>query len=66
LEKLTIDPLNFFALLKFDIRVSSDRENRENRELAGKLNDPGKKREMAGHHKNKKKSGNFHSIILIL
>ena len=29
-------------------RVSSDRENWEDRKLAGKLNDPGKNREMAG------------------
>jgi len=43
--------------------VSSDRENRE---FAGKLNDPGKNGKLPGISRKEGKTGNFHSIILFL
>jgi len=46
--------------------VSGDRENRENRESAGKWNDTGKKREMTGNIAKRRKIREFISIILIL
>jgi len=39
--------------------MSSNRENREKRELAGKSNDPGKKQEIAGNFAERRKIREF-------
>ena len=53
--------------MKMDLpcRVSCGRENRENRELAGIMNDPGKIWKLPDFSQKEGKPGKFHSIILL-